>query len=76
MAISSVHKSFEKMHMILVEKEKNGFKRHVLKDCCSLGNKCIALLWFCGAQVGCLSFVALVWFWSLAFDFYFPSVAL
>ena len=38
MSISSVHKSFEKMHMVLVEKEKIGFERLVLKDCCLLGN--------------------------------------
>ena len=37
-AISNVHKSFEKMHMVVVEKEKNGFEKHVLKDCCFLGN--------------------------------------
>ena len=37
-AISSVHKSFEKMHMVLVEKEKSGFERHVLEDPCLLGN--------------------------------------
>ena len=38
-AISSMHKSFEKMHIVLVEKkENNGFKMHVLKDCCLLGN--------------------------------------
>ena len=37
-AISSVRKSFEKMHMVWVEKEKNGFERHVLKDSCLLGN--------------------------------------
>ena len=53
-AILSVHKRFENMHMVLVEKEKNGFERHILKDSCLLGNSGLPCCGFGDIQVRCL----------------------